>query len=81
MSEPQPVRVAAIFAPGEMPRPVWFELRNEQLRIAEVCYFWKSSLGDATILNFSVLTPQGVFELAFNTQSQSWQLTENREGE
>jgi len=71
--DPQPVRVAVIYEPeAAKPRPVWFELRGEQIKIGEVCYFWRSWNGEAEILSYSVSTAQGQFELSFNSKTHAW---------
>ena len=81
MSQPQEIRVAVIYEPdAHRPKPIWFELRGDQYRISEVCYFWRSWDGEAEILSYSVMTPKGLFELAFNTKDQSWQILEKSEG-
>jgi hypothetical protein len=82
MGDPQAVRVAVIYeAAANRPKPVWFDLRGNQVRITEICYFWRSFSGDTEYLNFSVMTVKGAFDLAFNTKGQSWQVVEKTEGE
>jgi len=50
--DPQSIRVAVIYDPAEKhPRPVWFELRGDQVRITEICYLWRSFTGEADIFN------------------------------
>ena len=68
------IRVAVIYEPGKRLKPVWFELRGEQLKVLEICYFWQSTLGAATIYNYSLMTDQGLHELAFDTLKHTWQL-------
>ena len=75
-SDQRGIRVAVIYEPGRRLKPIWFELRGEQLKILEVCYFWESTLGEAPIFNFSLMTDKGLYELAFNTLKHSWQLAE-----
>ena len=68
------VRVAAIFAPGDGVKPVWFEWRRQKHAITRMSYFWKDQLGDAVRLHFAVSDGSNVFELMFDTLDQSWTL-------
>jgi hypothetical protein len=79
---PQHVRVAVVYeVSATKPRPVWFELRNEQCRITEICYFWRSFVGESDIYNYSVLTAHGPFDLAFNIRSQTWTLIDKADAQ
>ena len=73
--DPQSIRVAVIYEPdAHRPKPVWFEWRGDQVKVIEVCYFWRSWTGESEILSYSVNTPLGLFELAFDIKSQVWHL-------
>lgn len=68
------VRVAVIYEPERKPRPVWFDLEGEQVKVQEVTYFWEYHEGSALIKQYSVQTEKGLFELKFNTLAQTWEL-------
>ena len=75
--DPQEIRVAVVYeVNARKPKPVWFELRGEQYRVIEICYFWRSWDGEAEILSYSVSTAHGQYELSFNTRSQAWTVAE-----
>jgi len=70
-----PIRIAVVFQPGAMDKPVWFELDMRQLRIATTTYYWKDSVGDATLLQWTVTTEDdALYELVFTAYDQSWML-------
>ena len=67
------VRVAVIYEPSRRMKPIWFDLDGNQIKITEVCYYWKSALGAAELHNFSVMTEaDGLYELTFNALNQTW---------
>jgi len=68
------VRVAAIFAPGCLVKPVWFEWRRQKYAVCETSYFWKSGYGDATRLHFAVSDGLNLFELMYDASDQNWTL-------
>ncbi|HXE98346.1 MAG TPA: hypothetical protein VN642_18225 [Dongiaceae bacterium] len=68
------VKVAAVFAPGARIRPVWFEWRRQKYGITALSYFWQDRLGEVTRLHFAVSDGSNLFELMFDTSSQSWTL-------
>ncbi|HEY3307251.1 MAG TPA: hypothetical protein VGJ93_02240 [Desulfuromonadaceae bacterium] len=70
----EPVRVAAVFAPGRQIRPVWFDWQNRKYTIHETTYCWKGRSGEAMLLHFSVSDGSSLFELIYNTIEQSWML-------
>ena len=76
----EPIRVAVIFGPGRLIRPVWFEWRKRKHSITETCYMYGGYKGDARLIYFSVRDGQALYELTYNLKEQSW-LLERVEGE
>ncbi len=70
----EPIRVAAVFAPGRQIRPVWFDWQRRKHTVVETTYFWKGKAGDDTLLYFSVSDGEALYELIYNTVEQSWML-------
>ena len=70
----EPVRVAAVFAPGRQIKPVWFDWQRKKYTVCETTYCWKDKAGDATLLHFSVTDGEALFELIYNTVDQGWTL-------
>lgn len=72
----EPVRVGAIFDAGGRLRPVWFDRRGRQHRIAEVTYRWRERDGATTTLHFTVtVAGEGaLYQLAYDTAAQTWSL-------
>jgi hypothetical protein len=68
----QPIRVATIFTPDRLIKPVWFDWNNRKHSILETCYFWKEEVGNATLFHFSVRDEGALYELIYNTKEQSW---------
>ena len=69
-----PIRLAAIFTPGQQIRPVWFDWRNRQHRIVQATYSWQERLGDTVLLHFAVTDGEALYELVYDTAGQSWRL-------
>jgi hypothetical protein len=70
----EPIRVAAIFTPGQRIRPVWFDWRRRQHRVLETTYIWKEQVGDTVLLHFSVTDGGALYELIYDTADQNWTL-------
>jgi len=70
----EPIRVAVVFGPGRQIKPVWFEWRRRKHAIQQTTYTWTDRVGDDTRLHFSVSDGEALFELVYNTVSQSWTL-------
>jgi hypothetical protein len=68
----EPVRVAAIFTPGRMVRPVWFEWNRMKHTVMETTYSWQEKTGETTLLHFAVANGEDLFELVYNTGNQNW---------
>jgi len=69
-----PIRVGAIFGPGPLIRPVWFDWQQRKYTITEVTYRWQQQEGDSPVLHFAVSDGISLFELAYHTVRQTWQL-------
>jgi hypothetical protein len=69
----EPIRVAAIFARGEV-RPVWFDRKGRQVRVRETAFSWTTREGNTGILHFSVTDGQNLYEICFNTGTMDWKL-------
>lgn len=70
----EPVRVAVIFTPGRLIRPVWFEWNRKKHTVTETTYSWQDKSGDATLLHYAVADGEALYELVYNTRDQSWTL-------
>ncbi len=70
----EPIRIAAIFAPGRQIKPVWFDWHNRKHTIRETCYTWQERSGDSTLVHFSVTCGEDLYELVYDTGRQSWSL-------
>jgi len=68
----EPIRIAAIFAPGCRPKPVWFEWRRRKHTVLETTYVWREKAGETLLLHFSVSDGEAMFELVYDTAEQSW---------
>lgn len=68
------IRVAVVFGPGRVVRPVWFEWKRRKHTISQTTYTWTDKVGEATRLHFSVSDGEALFELIYNTQDQCWSL-------
>ncbi len=68
------IRVAAVFGPGNLLRPVWFDWKRKKHTVTEVTYTWKSRIGDVTVLHFAVSDGTALYELAYDTARQFWTL-------
>ena len=69
-----PIRLAAIFTPGQQIRPVWFDWRNRQHRVLRTTYSWQERVGDTVLLHFAVTDGEALYELVYDTAGQSWRL-------
>lgn len=73
-TERSALRVAVVFGPDCIVRPVWFELNRHKHEIRETTYRWESRFGDAPLLHYAVSDGEALFELVYNTVSQSWNI-------
>ncbi len=69
-----PIRVGAIFGPGRQIRPVWFDWQRRKYTIRVTTYRWQQHDGDTLMLHFAVSDGVSLFELAYDTERQTWQL-------
>ena len=68
------IRIATIFTPGRLIKPVWFDWHNRKHTILETTYHWKEHVGSATLMHFSVTDGEALYDLVYNTLDQSWLL-------
>lgn len=68
------IRVAVIFGPGSRLQPVWFDWGRRKYAVREVTYTWQARRGERTILHFAVTDGASLFELAYDTAGQTWEL-------
>lgn len=68
------LRVAVVFGPDNMVRPVWFELNLRKHEVRETTYKWESCLGNAPLLHYAVSDGEAMYELVYNTANQSWSI-------
>ncbi|PLY00594.1 MAG: hypothetical protein C0623_06960 [Desulfuromonas sp.] len=69
-----PVRVGAVFGPGNQIKPVWFDWKQKKYTVREITYRWQESTGDTTSLHFAVSDGTDLYELVYNTANQLWLL-------
>lgn len=69
-----PVRVGAVFGPGNQIKPVWFDWKQKKYNVREITYRWHEHEGDVTSLHFAVSDGIDLFELVYNTGNQLWLL-------
>ena len=67
----EPIRLAAIFTPGQQIRPVWFDWRRRQHRVLETTYSWQERVEDTVLLHFSVTDGDTLYDLVYNTKDQT----------
>ena len=70
----EPIRIAAIFTPGQRIRPVWFDWRRRQHRVLETTYSWQEQVRNTVLQHFSVTDGGALYELVYNTTDQVWLL-------
>ncbi len=68
------IRVGAVFGPGSLIRPVWFDWRKKKHTVKEVTYRWRHAQGEALHLHFAVTDGGALYELVFNAGDQTWKL-------
>ncbi|MDF1580631.1 MAG: hypothetical protein P1P74_07590 [Desulfuromonadales bacterium] len=68
------VRVAVIFAPGEAPRPIWFDWNRRKYQIAEITYRWQEQRGATTLHHYATAVDSNLYELIYDSNEQSWML-------
>ena len=68
------IKVVSLFELGKM-KPILFSWRNRNYKILETVFSYSKNKGKDKIFYFSVNTGGSVFELAFNQQKFSWEIT------
>jgi hypothetical protein len=68
------VRVATVFEHGQL-KPILFSWRNRNYKIRRTVFSYSKNIGKDKIFYFSVDTGGGVFELSFNREKFSWEIT------
>lgn len=71
----EPIRVAVVFGPGHLIKPVWFDWHNRKHAILETTYMWSDLKGSNRRLHFSVRDEGGLYELTYNTADHTWELS------
>ena len=71
-----PIRVAVVFGPGRIIKPICFDLQNRKHAILETTYTWTDLKGSAKRLHFSVRDEGALYELTYNTAEQTWELNQ-----
>ncbi|OGS39401.1 MAG: hypothetical protein A2551_00590 [Elusimicrobia bacterium RIFOXYD2_FULL_34_30] len=69
----QKVKIGAVFE-GLNIKPKWFFWINKKFEVKNITYQWKSKIGDATIIHFSVSDGTNLYELSFNQKTLEWRL-------
>lgn len=69
------IRVAVIFGPAGRVRPVWFELNRRRHDVRTITNSWRQQCGEKIQLHFHVTDDGALFELIFNADTATWQLT------
>lgn len=69
------IRVAVVFGPGRVIRPVWFDWKNRKHEVLETTYTWSDLKGTGKRMHFAVRDKGGVYELIYDTTEQTWELS------
>lgn len=70
----EPIRVAVVFGPGRIIKPVWFDWRNRKHSVQETTYTWTDLKGNVRRLHFAVRDEGGLYQLTYDTNEQTWSL-------
>lgn len=68
------LRVGVVHGPGNLIRPVWFDLNRRKHSIREITNCWRERCGGKTLLHFHVVDEGALYELSYNLDSGCWQL-------
>ncbi|MBU2577685.1 hypothetical protein KKA69_02525 [Patescibacteria group bacterium] len=68
------VRVVCLFENGKL-KPFVFSWRKRNYKILQTVFSYSKNIGKETLVYFSVDTGGAVFELAFNKEKFSWEIT------
>jgi hypothetical protein len=68
------IKVVSLFEGGKM-QPFLFSWRNRNYKILQTVFSYSKNVGKDKVIYFSVDTGGAVFELAFNQQKFSWEIT------
>jgi hypothetical protein len=68
------IRVVSLFEMGKM-KPILFSWRNRNYKIRQTVFSYSKNVGKDKVIYFSVDTGGAVFELAFNQQKFSWEVS------
>ncbi|MGI5825939.1 MAG: hypothetical protein ACOX50_00840 [Patescibacteria group bacterium] len=68
------IKVVSLFEGGKM-KPFLFSWRNRNYKILQTVFSYSKNVGKDKVIYFSVDTGGAVFELAFNQQKFSWEIT------
>ncbi len=68
------VRVVSLFEKGQI-KPLVFSWRNRHYKILRTVFSYAKNIGRERVFYFSVDTGGAVFELEFNREKFSWEIT------
>lgn len=71
----EPIRVAVVFGPGRIIKPIWFDWHNCKHVVLETTYTWSDTKGNVKRLHFAVRDAGGLYELTYDTAEQTWELS------
>jgi hypothetical protein len=74
------LRVAVVFGPGLIIKPVWFDWHNRKHAVLETAYIWTDQKCSTKRLHFAVRDEGGLYQLTNDTYEQTCSL-EGIEGE
>ena len=67
--------MAVVFGPGRTIKPVWFDWNNRKHAVLETTYTWTDFMGCIKRLHFSVRDERSLYELTYDTNEQTWELS------
>lgn len=67
------ISVAAVFSNGLI-KPRYFLWNGKKIAIDSVSFMWKTMVGAAHLLHFTVMSQQTFYELVFDTRALTWKL-------
>jgi hypothetical protein len=69
----EPIAVAVIFSNGSI-KPRYFLWHEKKIVIESVSFMWKTMVGAANLLHFTVTSERTLYELVFDTKALTWKL-------
>lgn len=69
----EPIAVAVVFSNGSI-RPRYFLWNGRKIAVDSVSFMWRTMVGAANLIHFSVTAQRTLYELVFDTKALTWKL-------